>query len=58
MEHENLYDLVKSLLAKAKNEDAEYSEELCFLEKMYNRQCNSLAQVLGELCRNIEENFL
>ena len=58
MEHENLYDLVKSLLAKAKNEDAEYSEELCFLEKMYNRQCNSLVQVLGELCRNIEENFL
>ena len=58
MPHKNLYALVKSLLQKKTEPDADVQEEIDFLEDICRRQCDLLAQTVGELQDTVQKAFL
>ena len=55
--HENLYDLVKTLLEKQKQKDTDYSQEITCLEAVCKKQQTLLADAIRELILATEEIF-
>lgn len=53
MGHENLYDTVKSLLKKQDNDMADCTQEIAYIEKMYEQQKEKLSQLIEELSGKI-----
>ena len=57
LEHEDLYHVVKCLLKKRKEADADYREELHYLKECYNKQTGRLLGTLKEISQTIQEMF-